>query len=396
MLTRELVVARRRNGKIRPGYVSPQSADLLTLAATMIGAGAESVGGSVGGLEEKLDEAAKGARNVKVARGLEKLILDRLELEEVGGAAEELRRVTFEKSAAVFRSLDREASVGEYRRRLAESLGALDELEPRLYADLPSERRILSFDTLAPDELLERYNLALVQGLLVYARRVDLEIQTPDVRRIRKVLRWLRFNRLVAEVKKTEKGFALGIEGPAAIFDMSKKYGLALATFALAVPLCVKFQLDAEIDDRRGRAHLTVTEQDGLVSPLAGAPGHIPEEILTFARALEEAGLFVDQEPSPRHVGVSGMSMPDLAVSRSEGGVSVAIELFHRWHRGLLVRRLEQLEERPDPTFVVGVDRSLLKDPSVEARVSSLAYVFAFSAFPNPKKLLATLDNLGL
>ncbi|MBI2375024.1 MAG: DUF790 family protein [Deltaproteobacteria bacterium] len=396
MLTRELVIARRRNGRVRPAYISVSSAELLGVAARMIAAAEASIGEPVGALEEQLEEEVKSSPNARVSRGLSKLLTDRLTIEEVGGEAEELRKETFERAAAVFRSLDRESSIESYRKKLEESLGSLDALEPRLYADLPEERRVLQFDPLDPDVLLERYNLALVQGLLINARRVDLEIIAPDVRRVRKVLRWLKFNRLVADVSKTDRGFSLGIEGPAAIFEMSKKYGLALATFALAVPLLDEFRLDADIDDLRGRAHLTVTEADGLASPLAGAPGHIPEEVLIFASALREAGLEVDEEPEPRHVGAAGMSVPDLAVRPSSGAPFVAIELFHRWHRGLLARRLDQLAERPDPTFVVGIERSLLKDPALEARVTSLPFALPFSAFPNPKKLMKTLDAMGL
>lgn len=47
-----------------------------------------------------------------------------------------------------------------------------------IYGDLPDNERLTGWRPLYPAELLHRYNIALVQGLLVYAD--DLEVTAAD------------------------------------------------------------------------------------------------------------------------------------------------------------------------------------------------------------------------
>jgi predicted nuclease of restriction endonuclease-like RecB superfamily len=162
---------------------------------------------------------------------------------------------------------------------------------------------------------------------------------------------------------------------------MQKKYGLQLATFLGAVPLLGKYTVEADIDlPRLARGRLYLDHKDPLVALDATALGHIPAEI--------------DPMPELRHVGASGMCVPDFGLREQASGRTVAVELFHRWHRHALVRRLDELAVRPDPHFFVGVDLALTKDEAIAARVDGHPQVFTFNKFPSRKKLQPLLDRL--
>jgi hypothetical protein len=51
---------------------------------------------------------------------------------------------------------------------------------------------------------------------------------------------------------------------------------------------------------------------------------------------------------------------PDLNFQNKKGEI-LHLELFHRWHRGVLLKRLEFCEANPGLPLLLGVDRSLLK-----------------------------------
>lgn len=393
MLTRELLLFRVRDGKLRPSFVKREDAALLALAGELIAEVEAGRGRTRDEVEETLGLRAGAHSRPKVARGLVKLLVDRMLFEEPAEGRSEARAATFREAARVLRSLPPDASVEAYEARLAQAFPRpLPELREALYADLPGHRRLLGWEALGAAELVDRYNLALAQGPLFDARRLTLRARAPELLRVRKVLRWLKFCRLVAEVRRDGEDWALEVEGPGSMLALQKKYGLQLATFLSVVPVLERWQLTAAIENPRRRVTLVLDDKDPLVSPHASALGHIPPEVATLAEGFEDADWELDLLPLPRHTGATGLCVPDLTFRHRPSGREVALELFHAWHAGPLARRLEELRSRPDAGLLLGVDRALAKDTRARADLEAHPQVVLFHGFPSAKKLRARLS----
>ncbi len=393
MLTRELLLFRVRDGKLRPSFVKRDDPGLLALAGELIAEVEAGLGQSRDDVEETLGLRAGAHTRPKVARGLVKLLVDRMRFEEPAEGIAEARAETFREAAKVLRALPADATVEGYEARLAEALPRpLPELREALYADLPGHRKLLEWEALSPAELLDRYNLALAQGPLFDARRLTLRARAPELLRVRKVLRWLKFCRLVAEVRRDGEDWVLEVEGPGAMLALQKKYGLQLATFLSVVPVLKHWHLTAALESPRRRVTLVLDEKDPLVSPHGPALGHIPPEVATLAQGFDDADWELDLLPLPRHMGAAGLCVPDLTFRHRESGREVALELFHAWHAGPLARRLEELRSRPDAGLLLGVDRALAKGTQERAELEAHPQVVLFHGFPSAKRLRARLS----
>ncbi|MBM7113729.1 DUF790 family protein [Archangium primigenium] len=392
MLTRELLLFRTRDAKLRPTFVKREEPALLALARELLASVEAGLGQSRDEVEEALGLRAGAHTRPKVARGLVKLLVDRMRFEEPGEGASEARAVLFQQAARVRRALPPDARVEDYEARLAEALAQpLPALRESLYADLPGHRRLLGWDALSPAELIDRYNLALAQGPLMDARRLTLRALAPELLRVRKVLRWLKFCRLVAEVRREGEDWVLEVEGPGAMLSLQKKYGLQLASFLSVVPVLRYWRLSAPLHQARREATLILDEKDPLVSPHGAALGHIPPEVASLAEGFDDAEWELDLLPLPRHTGATGLCVPDVTFRHRQTRREVALELFHAWHAGPLARRLEELRSRPDEGLLLGVDRALAKSTPEREALEAHPQVVLFHGFPSAKRLRARL-----
>lgn len=395
MLTRDLLLFRVREGRLRPSFIKRDDPELLAIAEELIAELEHGKGQTRDDIEEALSLRAGAFSRPKIAKGLVKLLLDRALFDEAAEGVAETRWERFQLASKVLRELPPDATLESYEARLTEALPApLPEVREALYIDLPGNRRLLGWEALTPAGLLDRYNLALAQGPLLGARRLTLRARSPELLRVRKLLRWLKFCRLVAEVRRDGEDWALEVEGPGALLSLQKKYGLQLASFLSVVPVLERWELTAEVEAHaRRRAVLVLDHRDPLVSPLPTALGHIPEEVATLAQAFEDAAWEVDLTPLPRHMGASGLCVPDLTFRHKETKREVALELFHAWHAGALARRLGELRSRPDAGLLLGVDRALAKGEEREA-LEAHPQVVLFNGFPSARRMLDRLARL--
>ncbi|MCA9718383.1 MAG: DUF790 family protein [Myxococcales bacterium] len=415
MLTRDLLIFRKYKDTVRPSFLDTKQTELQTLAADLLDIFQRGVGERRGDLEEALDARTNAHAKPRVAKGLSKLLMDRAEFEEADETVAAARAEAFARAAAVLREqVQDDTPLDRYLELVAASLaeheqtaGPLDATRERLYNDLAANRRLIRHRAYKPLELLHRYNLALVQGLVLHSRGVTVTALEPDLLELRQVLRRLKFSRLVADVRREGQHWVLQVEGPGAILDMQKKYGLQLATFVTAVPLLKAFRLDAVIElPRRGPLKLSLSNKDPLVTIERAGLGHVPPEIEQIKQSFDDERWVLDLAPEIRHVGTTGMCVPDFSLRPGAPAEleldapppaplpTIAIELFHRWHRHALTRRLDELERFPDGELYLGVERALLKDAAVAARVESLPNAFVFNRFPARRTLRALVREL--
>lgn len=380
---------------MRPLAIDPTDAELVSLAERLVRVGAEAAGQERSSIDEQLAACGEGFAKPKIAAGLVKLVIDRMTFEEPSDEAARARNESFLIAAKVLRELPDDATPEAFETLLAEALPRpIEEVRAQLYADHPENRRLVEWKEIGAGELLDRYNLAQVQGLVLRAGRVEVRARSPELLRVRKLLRWLKFCRLVADVRQDGDDWSIEVEGPAQILDSPKKYGLQLAMFVAAVPVLERWSLFAEIEFASGRpAVLDIDEKSGLVSPYERALGYVPEEIEVVLRRFEGGEWEPDPTPLPRPCGVSGLCVPDVGF-RHSSGQTVFLEFFHRWHRHALVRRLEDLRTRPDPQLALAVDEHLLSDEALRAEVQAHPQAMLFKGFPSERRIRALLKSL--
>lgn len=396
MLTKELLLHTTRKGKIRPRFLDRKDTSLSEAIEDLLGMARHAVGTPKKEVDEAMAGVALAHRKPKVVRGLVKLIGDRLEVEEAGETALELRWRAFEAAMEALKEGGADASFESFEASVEAKVGVEKYLlRDKLHEDLPDARKISSFEDIEADALVDRYDLAQCQGLAMYSNRLELTVDGLARPEVRRLLRWLRFCRLVAEVSPLGTGCRIAVEGPAAIFDGTKGYGLQLATFLAGVPSLSKWTLSAEVRlPRKPAATLELSDADPL-SPrfFKGGAGYVPSEMKAVLEKLNIPGWTVDLSPPPRPTGARGLCVPDFALvpdgtgSTGSTGAPVVVELFHRWHKGALSTRLDELEQKDDPELSLGVDRALLSDKALAARVEAHPRAFLFRGFPGTRAL---------
>ena len=145
--------------------------------------------------------------------------------------------------------------------------------------------------TLRAERLLQRYNVALAQAVLLRSTRVHVIVRDEPPQRYRQLLRRIKFHRLVCEVERIgPNGFQMHLDGPMSLFSATQKYGLQLALFLPAVLLCRDFELKAELrwGTQRKLKTFLVTPADGLVSHYPDQGMYTPPELAMFVELFRK------------------------------------------------------------------------------------------------------------
>ena len=407
MLTRELLRFRKRNG-FQPAFIDPADPKLLEFASGLLALYAEAAGGNMrrAELEELAGVQLQGARDRKLAEGLNKLVLDRCSFDPVRliDYPAERRKLFLAASEALPRA---EGSLEAYREALFSEAGAAEFMASDIYGDLPDNERLSGWRPLYPAELLNRYNLALVQGLLIYSEELEVTVADSNPAELRRLFKYLRFFRLLAEIsrrngKAGRNELSLRISGPFAIFANTRKYALLLAEFFPAVVNLEQWSLAAKIRIGENRGELKLDRKCGLVSHYRNFSSYVPEEIRMFHNLFRERSAdwrIVGESPFIDGGGQE-IVFPDLSFRRESDGTTLHLELFHRWHRGQLDRRLELLERKPEIPLLIGVDRALADDEAwkilTEQQHPALAArMFRFRDFPGVERVTHLLDSFA-
>lgn len=399
MLTRDLLRFRVSDGVVRPTLLKA-TPTIVELAEQLLGFWRQGVGKKLGDLEDAAMPLLHQSRALLVARGMQKLITDDCAFADPS-SAEAVREQAFAASALALRAPL--ADVDAHRAAIAAQIGlSSSELMTRLYADLPDQAVLERASTLSAPRLLARYNLSLCQGLLLAARSLDVVIADADTGLRRRLLKALRFRRLLAEVTGDDRGeLRLCVSGPASVLDQASRYGLQLALWLPALACARDWRATAEIDLPRragspgGRARLELSTDLGLEGDSAFL-GYVPEELADLQRSLADkfpTWTWQDAQLLPMPSGE--LVVPDLQLA-ADGG-TVAIELFHRWHGHALKRRLDQLASGLAPRLAIGVDRALAKTKDVAPLMTHPAFVshgFLFSEIPAPRAIAEIVGRL--
>ena len=233
MLTKDLIEARIEGARVRPRLLDTGDPELLELAQQMLDCfPAEGTTATRGEVDDALDLLQDGCEQLRIFRGLRKTLDDRTEFD----ASEELdyparRRELFRLAAQCLRDWDSgqpENLRGALCAGPARGNPLLETPQSAIYRDLPENDVISRPPQMSARELLERYNIGLVQGLLLQSERLEVELESPSTSRLRRLLGLVRFHRLLAEIHEcspstldggSRSALKLVIDGPGSVLE---------------------------------------------------------------------------------------------------------------------------------------------------------------------------------
>lgn len=407
MLTKNLVRYRVYRNGIHPKFIDVSLPAHIETAERLLAVFQESAGKT----REQLLSDSKlvidtADVDAVISRGLEKLLLDRTEFnsapdealmafrQEVFAVTDQLLSNNQFEDLEAYRKAVRKQFAGQTER---------PDLAAGLYADLPAYQEVLRFKGISAERLLQRYNCAQVQGLLIHCSKLSLSLPVIEAAAIRQLFKYLRFQQLLADIQKDDGGtYRIDIDGPLSLFYQTQKYGLSLALFFPAVLHQQQWQLTAEIGIRKRRTYQLELDQDCGLKPYSHRYlAYVPENIRLFQTLfhekvedwqLETAGDFVP-------LGGDRYCFPDFQL-RHQSGRQIALELFHPWHASHLTDRLLRLEGlEADPPLVIGVSTALTRDAHVAAALEASGYFqtygFTFRDMPTVGKLTKVLKTFN-
>jgi len=390
MLTGKLVRVRYSRNRLIPVYLDVTDRDLREIAQHLLEVFREMKGKSRGEMEKEIEETIGDNPTQVVHQGLAKLLEDRCEFEvDSEVAPDELREQVFLAAAAARRAgaFDRTAVLD----RVAAHAGTTAEAVDRgLFADLKSEQRCVRFDDCTVDQLLNRYNVALAQAILLRSTGVTVRVYGETPARYRQLFRAIKFHRLVCEIQPSgPETYTFGLDGPLSLFSATQKYGVQLANFLPAVLQCKRFELTAAIrwGAQRKEKVFTLNDGDGLKSHKVDYGDYIPKELVLFAESFRKSVTGWDLNSEAEVVSLpSGHWTPDFQLIRSATGEVVRLEILGFWRRTDAEKLYRRLTSELDGPFVLAVSEQLNIDESLAEEWGS--HIYRFKRTPLPAEIV--------
>ncbi len=405
MLTGTLVRVRFSKQRIIPLYLDRADPQWLEVAESLLLIFREGVGRSRGEIETEIDELVGEGLATLAHRGLAKILEDRSEFEVVADVPPDAIREKVFTAAAEHRKALRVAGQARspFRRDavLAAVAAELDlspeQVAAAMFADLRDENRLLTFDpSLDAVRLIDRYNVALAQSVLLRSVLVEAEVRHEKPARYRQLFRHLKFHRLLYRVDGSMKdGYVFHVDGPLSLFSATNKYGLQMALFLPALLLCRDFRLDAELrwGPKREPRTFHLEANDGLVSHYADTGTHVPAELGAFLDRFRQVAPAweVTEATDVLELGRDGVWVPDYKFIHKATGVDVHVEVVGFWKRSSLERLLRLLPQLGPPRFILAISDRLKVDEDALGELPGP--VLRFREIPNAGELLALLDG---
>ncbi len=409
MLTRDQVRVKITGKRIEPQYVDPENARMLDRAAGLLDIFEQAE--TEHWTRDQLDAALHEHQGIdpahRLLKGMAKVLLDKCTFEAdcpIDPAA--LRELVFARAAETGPLA---LEPGPLNRRTARDVWAevaaelpevdgrrwtVDELQDALYADLPGQQRLtVRTGPNTPEALLHRYNVALVQALLLRASSLTVRMQRPEAKRVRQLFRHLKFHQLMYRVTGTRNELVVTVDGPQSLLKQSTRYGLQLAVFFPAVLLQPgTWTLHADIEwgqKRKLTKALTVASERGLASHYRDIGAWKSNAEQLFIQRFEQLDTGWSVRPGQLlDLGKQEVLVPDLTLEKD--GRVAHLDIVGFWRKAYLEKRIA---ETPD-NVVLAVSKRLVGDKS--ALPKALAErVVPFAEIISAKTVLERLEAVA-
>jgi predicted nuclease of restriction endonuclease-like RecB superfamily len=345
----------------------------------------------------------------KIIQGLAKLLRDECEFMTVAPAdPHEIRQQLFERANDTY-PIVRQPTLGDDTHKLDIYLAVADALDISLeacyrgmYADLDANQQLVRFadrvhdtapeseetasgattrltgqhakryrnDTITVDWLLDRYNLALAQAVLYDASELRIRV-------------WDHFGTVFSYVKlfglmhriypidadsehvsdtNQAAGYEAILDGPASLFSQSRKYGIRMATFLAALPLCDRWEMAADIlvDESASETRQFTLDHTAPLDSYYSAGERFDSDLeRTLARKWDRANTDweLQREQDVLDLGAEVM-LPDFAVEHPDGRRAL-FEIVGFWTPEYLEEKLAKIRAADADNLVLAVSDQL-------------------------------------
>jgi predicted nuclease of restriction endonuclease-like RecB superfamily len=399
VLTAELVRARRQGTELKLSEIGAKLRPrALELTADFVALAEAHVGQSRAELLEAFASVEVKASEHKLALGLRKLVEDRLEFEmESPFDPRELRAEVFGAAAAARRALgfgealDRDVFLAAEAERRGLSA---EQLERALYADLRQAQVVKSFEAVRPEQLVEGYDLAQKQAVLLRAVDVIAELRCRDAYAYRALFRKLKFFRLLHRIEPlADGGYRVHIDGPFSLFTSASKYGLELALALPALLACDEHKITARVRWGKERLPLSfVLEGKSKAGQREEQP--LPDEVEALRARFAALDSAWQVEPASDILELPGVGLcvPDLRFVNQDSGEIAYLEVMGYWSRDAVWKRVELAQQGLPSRVLFAVSSRLRVSEQVLGEESS-SELYVYKGSLSAKEVLKRLER---
>jgi predicted nuclease of restriction endonuclease-like RecB superfamily len=395
MLTPELVHVRRKGELLSIVQLSAaQRAEAVLIAESLLQAAQDSVSETRADLEARFANLEFGPKARKLAAGLTKLVEDACEFQAPSSAdAAALRSEVFMRAATARRNAEfvREHVLDA----AAGALGiAASDVEAGLFGDLRSAERLMKAPSLSAAELLQRYDVAQIQAILLRAVKVTVDIECATADAYRALFNKLKFRQLMYRITaRSTGGYTIEIDGPYSLFDAVTKYGLELALVLPSLMCARKLKLTAELRWGKRRDPLKFElRHETQEKPLTEG---VRDEVKALWQAFRELGSSYDCELAQDLLDLPGVGLcvPDLIFTDTGTGECLYLEVLGFWSRDAVWRRVDLVERGLAAKLIFAVSSRLrVSEEVLDEAMSSALYVY--KGRMSARSVLKQLDAL--
>jgi predicted nuclease of restriction endonuclease-like RecB superfamily len=265
---------------------------------------------------------------------------------------------------------------------------SLDELRQGLFGDLPGQRIVtLPGESVSPNELALRANLALARGFLERACAVSIELEG----NARTIVRQAKLRRLICGVRRhPADGAVLDISGPFALFRHTLVYGRALGELLPLLAWCRRFRLQATCV--LGERSLTLRLASGDPIFPSGQPRRFDSKVEErFFRDISRCAPAWDviREPEPVQAGV-WLLFPDFALQhRHQPERRWCVEIIGFWTERYLEKKLAAYRAAAIDNLILCVADDLACN---ETDLPVGAHIIRYRRVVDPHSVLSVID----
>ena len=397
--------ARVRGQALTPMFVQSEQGDLLDTARQLleVWSRASTQKRRRREVQSTVDRLLEDRQDHKILRGFAKILDDRSTwsnqptLDPVALRRQVFRAAQEQGPLALSAGLLERATASDVFAEVAQQLGVTPaEVADSLYGDLREEQRLIEVGV--PDErwLIRRYNVALVQALLLKATEIVIELEAPTAPRMRQFFRHVKFHQLMHRSERKGSTLRVTLDGPSSLFRQSTRYGMQLANFFPALLLQDgSWQLQATILWTRARHRKTLRLDHRM--PLRSHYKDTGAWRTKAAQHFEErfrarsSPWTLEEGSEPIDLGGRGVLFPDFTL---RSGSRVAhLEMVGFWRKQWLEKRLEWLNRYGPDNLVIAVSTRL--QGSQEALESFAGEVVTFAEILSPKKVTEAAERVA-
>ncbi|MEM2637137.1 MAG: DUF790 family protein [Candidatus Korarchaeota archaeon] len=337
-----------RKERIYPRFLNIEE---IVIVARVISTFKENVGKKYSVVISDLEEIEEYLESdYKIARGLGKILEERhAKIESKSAISPKIARdFAFARGPAL--SLEKRKKIIEEGAK--EFNISPDEFEQALWADFPDEKILTEVEDISPRQLLEEYNLGVLEAILLHA--TDVTVYSDNTINIVSVA---KMHGLMYDAVQHGNKIILVLYGPFSTVRLTKKYGIL---FAKLVPYIIagnEWKISANILKDQSKKKLFKFELSSSNKPLLptiklSVPTFDSEQERKFVNAFSGIDIPWKLERYHKPILVGNILVfPDFRFFREES--EVFVELVGFWTPNYLKKKLNVVGKRDDLIFVV-------------------------------------------